>query len=604
MVLIPVESRAQIGSGGVNVLTWHNDNYRTGGNLSEATLAYNAITKNTFGQLCATAALDGQVYGQPLVVTNVTLSGKQYKYVVYVVTQSDTLYAIDGDPTDNPPCQILKSLPFLSTSGLPTNNQYPRDCRTCTAIAPVIGALGTPVINISNGTGTIYLVTESQNLPSNATTFYDYLFAVDVQTFNAQWIQVCSSGCGIYSSSDVARFHIQRPGLLFANCGSACGNLNYVYVAFSMRDGVSYPYPNGAIFGFNAANLSGGTVFFFQSSNGNNDPSSNGGGIWQGGVGPAFGTADSSGKNWIYFSTGNGTFDLNTNGANAGDSFLKLDPNGLTLTKDTGHYFAPADEFYRADQSCLSNGGGDVDFGSGGPMLIPDNQLTNWPYLAVTGDKEGGLWFVNRTTPNGFSNACGNTCNCQQPSSNVQTYWTGTHYNGNTIHNGLAFWEYDQVYPFLDHMFAGIMGGQIMQYPLCADPHAQSPIDLTTCTAPPVGSVDTLGHVLNFSFGTTPSITANGQAPDAVVWAINKPDRANPEGTQPGVLYAFDAVTMHELYGSDLCSGDSITPATKFSVATVANGYVYVGTQETHGQPLTNTGLGKLYIFGPLSRTC
>jgi hypothetical protein len=59
-------------STGVCVTTWQNDTYRTGDNLNEGTLTYNTITKNTFGQLCAANNLDGQVYAQPLVVTNVT----------------------------------------------------------------------------------------------------------------------------------------------------------------------------------------------------------------------------------------------------------------------------------------------------------------------------------------------------------------------------------------------------------------------------------------------------------------------------------------------------------------------------------------------------
>lgn len=64
VVSLAVPLHAQIGSAGVNVLTWHNDNGRTGQNLSETTLLYNNLS--SFGQLCS-AQLDGQVYAEPLV---------------------------------------------------------------------------------------------------------------------------------------------------------------------------------------------------------------------------------------------------------------------------------------------------------------------------------------------------------------------------------------------------------------------------------------------------------------------------------------------------------------------------------------------------------
>ncbi len=106
-------SHAQtIGGGGVNVLTWHNDAGRTGQNLSETILyptGQGAVSSSTFGQLC-NVQLDGQIYGQPLVVTNVKIQGyTQTQTVVYVVTQNDTLYAINGTPsgTTGNTCSIL-----------------------------------------------------------------------------------------------------------------------------------------------------------------------------------------------------------------------------------------------------------------------------------------------------------------------------------------------------------------------------------------------------------------------------------------------------------------------------------------------------------------
>jgi hypothetical protein len=79
-----------------NVLTWQDDFGRTGMNLKEGTLV---SPLSGFGQLCH-ADLDGQVYAQPLIVTNVkvTANGSAHTYasVAYVVTQSGTLYAINA----------------------------------------------------------------------------------------------------------------------------------------------------------------------------------------------------------------------------------------------------------------------------------------------------------------------------------------------------------------------------------------------------------------------------------------------------------------------------------------------------------------------------
>ncbi|HXM21587.1 MAG TPA: hypothetical protein VN948_10030, partial [Terriglobales bacterium] len=200
-------------------------------------------------------------------------------------------------------------------------------------------------------------------------------------------------------------------------------------------------------------------------------------------------------------------------------------------------------------------------------------------------------------------------CHCTPTKSgnNIQTYWTGTPYAGHVIHNSPAYWEYDLVVPNVNYIYAGPANAQLTQYPLCVDTRATGPIDLITCPRASIGSADSLGHPILFSYGVTPSVSANGAgAPDAIVWAISKPDQGMSEGTTPGIFYAFDATTMRELYGSDVCPGDAIAPATKYSVPTVANGFAYVGAQEIHldgGGHEVNTGLGKFYIFGA-GRTC
>ena len=247
-------------------------------------------------------------------------------------------------------------------------------------------------------------------------------------------------------------------------------------------------------------------------------------------------------------------------------------------------------------------------------MLIPDNELPIWPQLAVNGEKEGGLWFVDRNSPGKHDTSQDTNCSPtqQQMDQNVQVYWAGTggKNNGPPFHTSPAFWENNLVdastnYIYITQQQLTKTGpvGPLTRYPLCAT--SIKPIDFTSCPgAAPVKAVDASNAVLNFGWGATPSISANGElAVQGIVWAISKPDLDTAEGTTPGILYAIDASSMTQLYSSATCSSgvDQINAATKYSVPTVANNYVYVGTQSANTNQ-QNLGLGTFYIFG-LGRT-
>jgi hypothetical protein len=608
---------------GVCVLTWQQDTgldtacseciYRTGENLDEGTLTASAIKQN-FGLLCS-ASLDGQVFSQPLVVTNVTINNVTYRRVVYVVTQKDTLYAIDGDPTDNPPCQILNG--NGNGVSLLASGQYEVDCtyvgggiNSCAnTIGPYIGILGTPVINLSGNGGTIYLVTETQNCDPQTeckpVTWGHYLHAVDIQTFADTSIQIYPPG-DQNGASSFSHAHIQRPGLLYLTASQSGLTQDTVYVAFSMMDGAGLPYPNGAIFGYNPGNLvQSATPFYFQSSEGLNQ--NDGGGIWQGGGAPAFGSTGIG--ELIFFNTANGSVGDSLTVQTWDDSFIALNPN-LTMPGVGTPYFTPVDQFFRSDASCHPPSGNDVDYGSGSVMLIPDSKLTNWPYLAVSGDKEGGVWFIDRSNPGGHNSQCDlptPTCSCtpsgNNPSGNIQTVWTGTAYKGHLIHSGMAFWE--RSFPGLPkapYLYV-IPQGNLTRYQLCNYASATDPV----CNPVPQKTT------ANFPYGATPTISAaSSKAISAVVWATAEPGgQAQPTGCtsspQPGcggTLEAFDAVTLKNLYSNHTClNRDALAPTVKFSVPTVANGNVYLGTHavDSNGKPISG---GMLYIFGLNAAQC
>jgi hypothetical protein len=197
-----------------------------------------------------------------------------------------------------------------------------------------------------------------------------------------------------------------------------------------------------------------------------------------------------------------------------------------------------ADQFWRNDKSC---GLQDTDFGSGGVLLIPDQELSGsrLGLLGVSGEKEGGIWFTNRANPGGYnSTACGNSCSCMQAGgNNVQTYWINGGWNlGPVIHTSPAYWETDFAsHPAQNYIYVGPYGSQLTQYPLCGLSSDTVPI----CNrSVPVGS--TAGPTpVKFPWGVTPTISATtGEtAPDAIVWALSVEDTsspANPESTVPG----------------------------------------------------------------------
>ncbi len=79
-----------------DVLTYHNDNARSGVDSSETILTPGNVNVSTFGKL-GFDTVDGKVDAQPLYVAGVSIPGQGTHNVLYVATENDSVYAFDAD---------------------------------------------------------------------------------------------------------------------------------------------------------------------------------------------------------------------------------------------------------------------------------------------------------------------------------------------------------------------------------------------------------------------------------------------------------------------------------------------------------------------------
>ena len=81
--------------GMVQVLTYHDDNTRSGQNSQETALTTSNVNSTSFGKV-GFDTVDGKVDAEPLYVPGVMIGGMSHN-VLYVVTENDSAYAFDAD---------------------------------------------------------------------------------------------------------------------------------------------------------------------------------------------------------------------------------------------------------------------------------------------------------------------------------------------------------------------------------------------------------------------------------------------------------------------------------------------------------------------------
>jgi hypothetical protein len=218
-------------------------------------------------------------------------------------------------------------------------------------------------------------------------------------------------------------------------------------------------------------------------------------------------------------------------------------------------YFAPMDQACRLAH--------DMDLGSAGPMLLPTPPGSVLDELVIAG--KGGdpcdpasatpIYLLDRDNLGKYNPTQDQIV--ETVAGAPHGYWSNpTYWQGQTATNvylgGLAAEDGQGDYLKMFSLSNGI---------LSASPVAQS------------------ANI--FPVGSTPSVSANGTS-NGIVWAIERQEQLNfLPGQEPATLYAYDATNLSTmLYNSaQVATRDRGGCAGKFQVPTIANGKVYMSTQ-------------------------
>ena len=486
------------------------------------------------------------MYAQPLYVPSLTIGGQVHN-VVFAATENDSVYAFDADSNGGSNAAPLWKVTLLDAThgagpgatAIPTDPS-PEGIATQGDIGPTIGITGTPVINPA--TKTMYVV--SNTVESG--TYFSRLHALNILTGAEQAgspvaISATVSGTGTGSSGGQLAFdplvENQRPALAFYN--------GYVYIAYAAHSDLGSWH--GWIFAYNASTLAQSAALCLS-------PNGEGVGIWSSGAGLPIDDVAAGGR--MFAATGN-------NGKQTTSSYPPLTPQ-TQLGESVVDFglanggITSTDAFSPFNVQTLDNS--DLDLGSGGILMVPDQQGP-YPHILLATGKEGRITVLNRDKLGG-----NNTGNSSDPTAlqEITGQIKGGLWSTPAYWNGNVYLWGSKDSPKMFSLKNGV---------LSATPTSQS-------------------SILDKTLGATFSISSNGTQ-NGIAWAVKFDDYAT---YGDAVLYAWNANDLTTpIYESDTNSTrDNMGIATKFAVPVVTNGKVYV---VAHGLTNGNAGtIGRIWL--------
>ncbi len=343
----------------IDVLTYHYDNKRSGWNSNEVDLTPKSVASPQFS-LLETLSVDGDVFAQPLLVSNFEMPDGQEHDVLIIATGHNTVYAYDAS-----------NFSLLWHVSLGQAQQF-LDVG-CADVQPEYGITSTPVIvRKSKNSATLYVVSATE---PRAFDFHTFIHAIDLRT--GQDAIDPSTGKEI-SKKEIAPSATLRNGsqLKFnpqdqwSRAGLAY-NDGAIYVSIGSHCDNDEAKISGWLLKY-SENLDLTAAFHAISALMGRGLSS----IWMTGFAPAI---DDAG--YLFVATGNGDVSPPDN---YGQSVLKLD----SKTMEVVDYFTPS------NYSVLNIKDG--DFGSGGVTLFSADSAGSKKDLAAAIGKDPVLYLLDQ----------------------------------------------------------------------------------------------------------------------------------------------------------------------------------------------------------------
>ena len=508
-VIILALSTGLLAGAQVSVTTFHYDNDRTGWNSQETTLTVAALQSSKLTVL-GKVVLDDEVDAQPLIVPGVIITAGQFKGphdVVYVGTDNNTIYAIDANTG-----KVLLNPNF----GPPV--VYPLNCYKNN---PDVGISSTPVIDLSSNTLYAMIYTQQTSGPAY------FLHALDLGSLTdkvpPQLVAASHTLTDGTTFNFNATYQRQRPALLLSN--------GTVYAGFGSFCDYAPNLSRGWLLGWQTGTLTPKVDDVLPDTQATSEKNFYLSSLWMSGYGPA---ADDSGN--VLFVTGN-----SDPSGTAYDGVTDIQESVIKVSPDLSSI---VDLFTPANVKNLDEH--DMDFGSGGVMVLPD-QPGSIPHLAVAAGKTGQMFLMNEDNLGGFSPTKNNVLGTY----NIGACWCGESYfvdpvdgNARVVSSG---------------------GTSVMVW------------ELNTSPTPSLTNITVSPSINQHANGFFTAVSSNGTA-SPIIWALARPSLGTPQALS---LYAFapdlGAGTMTQLFGGT--AGAWVKGGSNPNIfPVVANGKVYIAS--------------------------